>query len=249
MGVSEGGLLALYSAAIDDRIDAAVVSGYFDQRARVWQEPIYRNVWNLLTEFGDAEIASMIAPRMLYIESSPAIPIVDGPPATKRRNVAAPGTISNPDPDSVSIEVKKAASYWGKLKQLNNSTVWTLATSSPESVGREALDYETIRDVISHLGIEVNDGQAPSTIGTDRRSDFSPDDRQKRQLDELVNFTQRLLRFSHRERDKRFSVIDNSSLETWIESAKRVRQQVYDELIGKLKPFIRKYEHRFLGEM
>ncbi|NND99659.1 MAG: hypothetical protein HKN47_20265, partial [Pirellulaceae bacterium] len=68
IGVSEGGLLALYSAALDDRINGTVVSGYFNGREGVWRQPIYRNVWNLLTEFGDAEIASMIAPRPLFVE-------------------------------------------------------------------------------------------------------------------------------------------------------------------------------------
>ena len=46
LGVGEGGLLALYSAAVDPRIDAALVSGYFDRRDDVWREPIYRNVWD-----------------------------------------------------------------------------------------------------------------------------------------------------------------------------------------------------------
>ena len=41
---------------VDPRIDAALVSGYFRSRARnVWKEPIYRDVWGLLREFGDAE--------------------------------------------------------------------------------------------------------------------------------------------------------------------------------------------------
>ncbi|MCP4886979.1 MAG: hypothetical protein GY904_10255, partial [Planctomycetaceae bacterium] len=62
VGVSEGGLLALYSAAIDTRIDAAIVSGYFDERESIWNEPIYRNVWNLLSEFGDSQLAGLIAP-------------------------------------------------------------------------------------------------------------------------------------------------------------------------------------------
>jgi len=60
-GYGEGGLLALYSAALDPRIHAALVSGYFDSRQRVWSEPIYRNVFGLLQEYGDAEIASLIA--------------------------------------------------------------------------------------------------------------------------------------------------------------------------------------------
>jgi hypothetical protein len=72
MGYGEGGLLALYSAAIDTRIDATVVSGYFQPREGVWQEPIYRDVWGLVREFGDAELAGMIAPRTLIVEASQA---------------------------------------------------------------------------------------------------------------------------------------------------------------------------------
>ena len=62
-GYGEGGLIALYSAALDPRIQATLVSGYFQQRDGLWKEPIYRDVWGLLREFGDAEIASLIAPR------------------------------------------------------------------------------------------------------------------------------------------------------------------------------------------
>src|SRR6185312_12450608 len=36
MGYGEGGLIALYAAAIDTRIDATVVSGYFQAREGVW---------------------------------------------------------------------------------------------------------------------------------------------------------------------------------------------------------------------
>ena len=67
-GYAEGGLVAFYAAAADTAIDAALVSGYFDARERVWAEPIYRNVWGLLEEFGDAELATLIAPRALVVE-------------------------------------------------------------------------------------------------------------------------------------------------------------------------------------
>ena len=70
-GYGEGGLLALYSAAIDPRIQAASVSGYFQAREEVWKEPVYRDVWGLIHEFGDAEIASLIAPRALIVEAEP----------------------------------------------------------------------------------------------------------------------------------------------------------------------------------
>ncbi|MBL9213281.1 MAG: hypothetical protein JNL92_22655 [Opitutaceae bacterium] len=70
-GHAEGGLVAFYAAAVDPRIRATLVSGYFDSRQQVWAEPIYRNVWGLLREFGDAEIAGLIGPRELVIEHAP----------------------------------------------------------------------------------------------------------------------------------------------------------------------------------
>src|SRR6185436_5883915 len=78
-GYGEGGLLALYAAALDPRVDAALVSGYFDSRQDLWQEPIYRNVFAMLDEFGDAELASLVAPRALIVEACRA-PAVAGPP-------------------------------------------------------------------------------------------------------------------------------------------------------------------------
>ena len=47
-GGGEGGLIALCSAALDPRIQAALVSGYWSPRESVWEAPIYRNVWSLL---------------------------------------------------------------------------------------------------------------------------------------------------------------------------------------------------------
>src|SRR5437762_647687 len=76
-GYCEGGLIAFYSAAVDKRIDAVLVSGYFNSRQKVWDEPIYRNVWGLLTEFGDAEIATLIAPRPIVIEYSSIPDLID----------------------------------------------------------------------------------------------------------------------------------------------------------------------------
>ena len=71
-GFGEGGLLALYSGALDERIAAVGVSGYFRNRTQLWQEPLYRNVWRLLRGFSDAELAAMVAPRPLIIEATAA---------------------------------------------------------------------------------------------------------------------------------------------------------------------------------
>src|SRR4029079_17736388 len=55
-GYGEGGLIALYSAAIEPRIKNTYVSGYVNNRNELHREPIYRNVFGLLQKFGDAEL-------------------------------------------------------------------------------------------------------------------------------------------------------------------------------------------------
>ena len=115
VGYGEGGLIALYSAAVDTRIQAAAVSGHFQSRQEVWREPIYRNVWGLLHEFGDAEIASLIAPRPLIVEASRG-PEVDGPPAPRPgRAGAAPGKLVSPPIDSVKAEFERASGFYRQL--------------------------------------------------------------------------------------------------------------------------------------
>jgi dienelactone hydrolase len=67
-GAGQGGLIAFYAAALDERLRGAVVTDYFDERERAYNEPEDRMVWNLLNEYGDAQIAGLIAPRSLWIE-------------------------------------------------------------------------------------------------------------------------------------------------------------------------------------
>src|SRR5439155_12716156 len=101
IGYGEGGSIALYAAALDPRISATCVSGYFDSRQDLWQEPIYRNVQGMLREFGDAETITLVAPRPLIIEASLG-PEISGPPIIKDRpQNAAPGRLVSPALDRV----------------------------------------------------------------------------------------------------------------------------------------------------
>ena len=108
-GYGEGGLLALYTAAADTRINATVVSGYFSSRQDVWLEPVYRNVWSLLQEFGDAELASLIAPRALIVEASRGPEIAGPPPAREgRAKSGASGRLVSPALAEVQAEIERA---------------------------------------------------------------------------------------------------------------------------------------------
>src|SRR5439155_20409086 len=69
----------------------------------------------------------------------------------------------------------------------------------------------------------------------DRRKDFDPAARQKRQFDQLVNFTQKLMRDSEANRAQSFlAKLDTSSLEKYQKSTEPFRKQLWEEVLGKL---------------
>ncbi|MGH9672942.1 MAG: alpha/beta hydrolase family protein, partial [Bryobacteraceae bacterium] len=70
-GDGEGGLVALHAAALDERVNAALVTGYSGPGPEVWSEPIYRSVWSQLNGYRRADIEGMIAPRALAGELAP----------------------------------------------------------------------------------------------------------------------------------------------------------------------------------
>src|SRR5690606_422447 len=111
-GYGEGGLLALYTAALDERVDAAWVSGYFQPREKLWQEPLYRNVGGVLTGVGAAELAAMIAPRGLVLEHSrhPEVthPLAPEPAHVRVRRIGGAGRITTPEYTAVKSEWERA---------------------------------------------------------------------------------------------------------------------------------------------
>ena len=224
IGYGEGGLIAFYAAAVDARIAAACVSGYFQPRENLWQEPIYRNVWGLLREFGDAEIASLIAPRALVVEESP-FPEVSGPPAAAsgRSNVAAPGEIRAPSMEAVEQEFERAQRLIAPLKPAARFTL----TRSEGPGGDEALSA-----FLAALAVENR--PQPNTQPPKRLhqiQDSTP--RLERQFNQLVEHTQRVMRDSEFRRKAFWSKADASSVEAWEETSQWYREYLWDEVIGR----------------
>ena len=229
-GVGDGGQIALYGAALDNRIKSVLVSGYFQMREKVWQEPIDRNVWRLLTEFGDAEIAGMIAPRSLIIEAC-AVPETDGPLPIKpgRRGGAAPGCIRTADLSSVQTEFRRAKSIYHQLDVEDHlQLVISGVDGRGESTSEAALRAFTDGAGLSPLNMFSGNDCVPLKESVDRAAI------QKRQVQEAVEFSQTLLRNSYKIRDKLFAQSDRVSVEKWLESAEKLRDHVHQELIGKL---------------
>ena len=219
-GIGEGGLIALYAAAIDTRFQACYVSGYFNERQNVWQEPIYRNVWSLLAEFGDADIASLIAPRHLIVDAG-AAPEVAGPPAPGqgRASVAAPGRILTPPVDAVSREFAEGRKHYQRLGIADHVAGWE---------PNRALSTFLAPFGITALAPPGDPIAHPLSAG-----DFDQL-RQKRQVAELVRFTQRLMHRSDKARDKLWASVDRSSVDNCVASLEAYRNMVYDQMIGRL---------------
>ena len=249
-GYCEGGLIAFYSAAADKRIDAVLVSGYFNSRQHVWDEPIYRNVWGLLSEFGDAEIATLIAPRPLVIEYSSIPEIID--------------TVKESPDKPAQVEGLPFTGYKGKLQtplfkdvQSEYNRIDTLTRqgfqprafiygkkNDPVSFGSQT----ALEKFIFFLG---DNSSLPLTneMPSDNRSSFDAQERQVRQVKEIENHVQWLVRQSDQERNRFFlyKVMPEFADRTWstkpyhpyyspdrfIEQAKDYRKYFSEEILGK----------------
>ncbi|MBM79217.1 MAG: hypothetical protein CMJ78_01325 [Planctomycetaceae bacterium] len=232
-GIGEGGLIAFYSAAIDTRIDAVIVSGYFQPRENLWKEPIYRNVWALLREFGDADIASLVAPRFLAIEDC-EVEEVEGPAnIAGRRGGSAPGAIRNPSKEDVAAEYGRAKVHFEKLKAADNIVL--------HHAGRQNVYVSSKLNAAGKKFIAELIGKEPSAQPLPDYSIAATHaaGRQERQFNEMVDFTQDLLRLSSKVRDKKWAKLNSASKETWEKTAQEYRDMVYNEMIGRLpKPTI-----------
>jgi cephalosporin-C deacetylase-like acetyl esterase len=206
-GYGEGGLVAFYAAAIDERIQTAVVSGYFQPREDLWREPIYRNVWSLLKDFGDAEIAKLIAPRKLIVETRPG-PTVTGPPKPDgQRRGAAPGVLAPVPLESIRKEAERAR-HMGANIEVAQDGITSLLTATRIRAGRSSPPNLTVK--------------------LDRGA------RQRRQIDELVEYSQRMVRDSERIRYEKLAKLDLKTPQGWTQSGKPLRDQVWNEMIGRL---------------
>lgn len=205
-GYGEGGLVALYAAAADPRIDAALVSACFDSRQESWKEPLYRNVWTLLREFGDAEVATLVAPRGLVVEHSPG-PQVEGPvrPRPGVRPGAAVGRLATPPVESVTAEYRRIGQLLPEGFQKRRLVTGEGGPGSETAVTL----FGQLLGAEGHLKIS---DRPPA----DLRKAFDPAERQGRQVRELEAHVQRLLRGADRTRDALF--LQTTSLMKGLES-------------------------------
>jgi dienelactone hydrolase len=228
IGYGEGGLLALYAAALDSRFRATVVSGAFEPMEQLWRQPQDRSVWNVLTEFGAAEIASLVAPRALIVEYSRPVEIT-GPPAPKpgKRNIAAPATVTTPEFSAVETEVERARSLAGKFGESIRFRYGSEGTPVGPGSNRALTEF------LEALGHKIANLQPSGPAPVDARGNFDPVERQRRTVKEIEDHTQRLLQACEFTRAANFwSQNKATNAAAWEAQLPGLRAQFENEVIG-----------------
>jgi dienelactone hydrolase len=220
IGWGEGGLLALDAAALDSRLDAVCASGSFDDRLHLWEEPIDRNVFGLLEQFGDAELAAMVAPRAVIIEAA------RGPEITVTgKGGGAPARLLTPKLADVRNEFQRARQL---VRGFGSSAGLELVVSG-DGTGPFATD-EALRKFLSALGASLRgSAKAPERL----LNDSNPQARQIRQMDEIDGHNQWLLTESPYWRQDFMKKLDTGSLDKYERSAVWYRDFFYNEVIGR----------------
>ncbi|WP_161603422.1 alpha/beta hydrolase family protein [Blastopirellula marina] len=210
IGYGEGGMLALYSGALDNRIERVCISGYVAPRERIWQEPISRNVFGRLERYGDAELLSMIWPRPCVIEQSAH------PTVTLPGEGGAPGQITTPTDEEVRREIARAACTDHLIvgpvdgDQVNHPCGQMLASFLPAGAKLVTVD---------------------SAVKVVRMIDAAA--RQQRQMEEMDAYDQTLIRANDFRRKDFLKDLKTSSVDAYEESVEKYREIFYDDVIGR----------------
>jgi len=206
LGNRDGGMIALYAGALDNRIDEVDVFDYFDNRSNMWEEPIDRNVFGRLERFGDAQLAAMIFPRKLRIYTRRNETIVEIP----RGRGGAIGKLVPPKLETAIAEVKLAQSFVEPLAEKTGNPYW-----------------------LSHL-VDYGGGFRRPLKGThDPAYEHSAKARERRMIDALDKHTQNLLHRSPLTRKLFLSKLDTSSLDALEKSQKFYKDYLENEILGK----------------
>lgn len=228
VGYGEGGLIALASAALDTRIDRTYISGYFGEREEVWKEPIDRNLFGQLTEFGDAEMAALVLPRELIVDFTP------GPTVSLRTQGGAPGELA---------AIPRASMYKEHNRFLAFKSARPIVFSEPigvvlsikESYGGPNWFSDSTTDPPSKIpDFARRLRTAPDDVRVQLADLPDNDARQQRLVQQLIDHTQKLLHDSAKVRKKFFAAVDTKSVENFVKTVEPLREKFHSEIIGRI---------------
>jgi dienelactone hydrolase len=222
IGYGEGGLLALYTAALDSRFQATCVSGVFGTRQDTWQEPLDRNVFGLLERFGDAELVRLIAPRALIVEAAKAPELM-----LSGTNKGAPARLVTPDLATVKKEVERARVATSRLQP--SPGIECIESGDGQGPFGSAEALTAFLRAIAAKPTPISGRKPVRVLGTLPAAE-------RRQADlfhEIDRHNQWLLSESPYVRAEFMKQFDFSSMEQFSRSVEHCRKIFTEEIIGK----------------
>ena len=90
-GYGQGGMTALYAAALDTRLTHCLSSGFLDDPRPDWEQPEDRMLWRLRRHFSNEQIVKLVAPRAMAADEASLLTALRRPsPAAAPSASAAP---------------------------------------------------------------------------------------------------------------------------------------------------------------
>jgi dienelactone hydrolase len=235
-GWGEGGWIAMAVGACDTRVDATIVSGHFGPRESTWKEPIHRNVHGLLTQFGDAELAALVAPRALMVEAIP------GPQVAIAGEGGAPGVLAGPDPGETRREFERLLAIlkpWGlgsssQLLEPSSHSPDAFTPSHPNLVLPGRIQPSTLIAGLRAMNVSAQSADPVRPLASQHWERLpSSESRRVASLGQIDRFQQRLLDHVHLERERHWKDLDTSSLERFRATIEPYRNEFRDDIIGR----------------
>jgi dienelactone hydrolase len=228
VGHGEGGMLALFAAALDTRVDCTCVSGYFGSCEDIWKQPVERNVFGYLEQFGDAELMSLIvADRHLVVDNGMTLEV-----AIIGEGGGAPGQLGRPSRELSDASNRCRAIFRGKLPISDTSFV----RAERGRDGTQICCGAGVVRMVSNLGLLADippRAVLPDDVGPLREVDFRKA-RENRQLAEIDRDTQLLLAESPYVREKFMAKLAaTKSVEEYERVAAEYREIFAKDVIGR----------------
>ncbi len=223
-GYGEGGMLALFAGGLDTRINVTCVSGFVTPREKSWEEPIERNFFGLLRDFGFQELAMLVAPRGLKLEMAPA------PEVVLAGNGGAPALLSNKQFDQ-SENQRVVEELFARIEPLK--APFTVLSPINGNVGNVALGdgYDSFVKALTPTAPSIEDLTKLSVSEKETRPD--PAIRETTLFRQIDRHNQALLRESHFVRKDFMSKLDITSVEAYEKSSDAYREIFRKDVIGE----------------
>lgn len=222
-GYGEGGMLALFAGGLDTRINVTCVSGFVTPREKSWEEPIERNFFGLLRDFGFQELAMLVAPRGLKLEMTPV------PEVVLAGNGGAPALLSNKQFDK-SENQRVVEELFARIEPLKAPFTVLFPVNGNLVLGD---GYDSFVKALTPTASSIEDLTKLSVSEKEARPD--PAIRETTLFRQIDRHNQALLREGHFVRKDFMSKLDLTSVEAYEKSSTAYREIFRKEVIGEFE--------------